>query len=216
MKTEENPQEPTQRQELRNHILDMALQLFTSHGIKSITMDDIAASMSISKRTLYEVFADKETLLIACLQKSQHEADVYIKRVYDSSSNVMEVILRLYESSIERLHHFNKRFFEDLKRYPKVNELVEERRNRDTKEKMDFFKEGVAQGLFRGDINFAIMNDLVQGQLDLLMYTNLNTKYSFLEVYEAIMFTYLRGITTEKGANLLDTFIKAYRTNQKQ
>lgn len=45
------------RLELRERIVDTALQSFVTHGIKSITMDDIAAALGISKRTLYEVFA---------------------------------------------------------------------------------------------------------------------------------------------------------------
>ena len=49
-------QEHPQRLELRERIIDTALNSFATHGIKSITMDDIAAALGISKRTLYEVF----------------------------------------------------------------------------------------------------------------------------------------------------------------
>ena len=48
------------RPELRERIIDIAVEAFSAHGIKSITMDDIATSLGISKRTLYEVFSDKE------------------------------------------------------------------------------------------------------------------------------------------------------------
>ena len=44
-------------------ILDGALKMFTQNGIKSITMDEIAESLSISKRTIYENFKDKNTLV---------------------------------------------------------------------------------------------------------------------------------------------------------
>lgn len=53
----------TPRPELRERIIETAVEAFSAHGIKSITMDDIATSLGISKRTLYEVFSDKETLL---------------------------------------------------------------------------------------------------------------------------------------------------------
>lgn len=52
--------------------------------------------------------------------------------------------------------------------------------------------------MFRDDVNFAIVNLLVREQLDMLMNTDLCDRYSFLEVYESIMFTFLRGISTEK------------------
>ena len=63
----ENVKENSQRGELRDRIIETASEAFTAHGIKSITMDDIAASLSISKRTLYEVFQDKESLLTECI-----------------------------------------------------------------------------------------------------------------------------------------------------
>ena len=67
MKTGDNMKEHPQRLELRERIIDTALNSFATHGIKSITMDDIAAALGISKRTLYEVFSDKETLLMECI-----------------------------------------------------------------------------------------------------------------------------------------------------
>lgn len=57
MKTGDNVKEHPQRLELRERIIDTALKSFATHVIKSITMDDIAAALGISKRTLYEVFS---------------------------------------------------------------------------------------------------------------------------------------------------------------
>ena len=59
----EHGKDASQRVELRERIITAATEAFTSKGIKSITMDDIAAALGISKRTLYEVFSDKESLL---------------------------------------------------------------------------------------------------------------------------------------------------------
>lgn len=88
------------------------------------------------------------------------------------------------------------------------------RRNRDSEETIAFFKLGIQQGYFRDDVNFTIVNLLVREQLDLLMNTDLCKEHSFLEVYESIMFTYLRGISTEKGAHKLEEFIREYRKNR--
>lgn len=63
-------------------------------------------------------------------------------------------------------------------------------------------------------MNFAIIGLLVRKQLDVLMETDLCDRYSFLEVYESIMFTFLRGISTEKGAAELEIFIHDYRKRQ--
>ena len=127
------------------------------------------------------------------------------------ASNVLEVLLKLYQRSIEKFHNTNKKFFEDIKKYPKVYDMLIKRRNRDSEETIAFFKLGIKQGYFRDDVNFSIVNLLVREQLDLLMNTDLCKEYSFLEVYESIMFTYLRGISTEKGARKLEEFIQEYR-----
>ena len=210
----EHTKHSTSRVELRERIILAAVELFTTNGIKSITMDEIAASLGISKRTLYEVFPDNETLLEECILKSQKDGDIFVKGVIETSSNVLEVLLRCYQWSIERFHATNKKFFEDIKKYPKAYQLMKNNRNLSSEDTVNFFKEGVKQGIFRDDVNFAIINLLVRDQLDLLMNSDICNEYSFLEVYESIMFTFLRGISTEKGARVLEDFICEYRKNQ--
>lgn len=210
----DNEKEASSRVELRERIVVKAMELFRESGIKSITMDDIAASLGISKRTLYEVYRDKETLLKECILKSQLEMTDFLSQVLAKSTNVMEVILMCYQRSIEDFHKTNKRFFEDIKKYPKIYELMNNYRDRDSDSTIAFFKMGVEQGIFRSDVNFAIVNLLVREQLDLLMNTDVCKEYSFLEVYESIMFTYIRGISTEQGAKVLDSFIIEYRESR--
>lgn len=201
----------TPRPELRERIIETAVKAFAAQGIKSITMDDIATSLGISKRTLYEVFPDKETLLEECILRGQKEGDEYLKNVLATSENVLEVLLKCYQRSIEKSHATNKKFFEDIKKYPKAYKLMTKRHDQDSEETVNFFKEGVKQGIFRDDVNFAIINLLVREQIDVLMNTDICKEYSFLEVYESIMFTFLRGISTEKGAHELEVFIREYR-----
>lgn len=200
------------RAELHDRIVTTAVDLFTLHGIRSITMDHIAASLGISKRTLYEEFLDKETLLQACIMRSQDQMDDFVRGLLEETDNVLEVILKIFQHSIERFHETNKQFFEDIKKYPKAYELMTARRAKDSEATVNFFKEGIHQGLFREDVNFEIMSLLVHEQMNLLMNTDICEKFSFLAVYESIMFTYLRGISTDKGAQELEAFIKEYRT----
>ena len=190
----ENTKHPVFRPELRERIIETAVEAFTIHGIKSITMDDIANSLGISKRTLYEFFSDKETLLEECILRGQKEADEFVKEVLATAENVLEVLLKCYLRSIEKFHATNKKFFEDIKKYPKAYELLRSRSDQDSEETIQFFKDGVKQGIFRADVNFAIVNLLVREQIDLLMNTDICKRYSFLGVYESIMFTYLRGL----------------------
>ncbi len=206
-----NVVETPYRIELRERILKSAGELFAAHGIKGITMDQIAASLAISKRTLYEIFCDKETLLTECLLSHQREIHEYITTVFNGSSNVLEVILKIYQRTIEEFHKTNKRFFDDIKRYPKVWELAKNNKNQDAESTMAFFRMGVEQGLFRDDVNFAIVNHQVHLQLETLLNSELSDEYPFIEVYESIMLIWLRGISTAQGAQILEDFIQEYR-----
>lgn len=139
----EHGKDPSSRAELRERIVETAMNAFTSHGIKSITMDDIAASLGISKRTLYEVFSDKESLLKEGILKVQEDRERYIQEIYETSHNVLEVILAVFQKSIEMFQLTNKRFFEDIKKYPKIYELMKDRRESDSEKTISFFMEGV-------------------------------------------------------------------------
>lgn len=92
----EHGRDASQKAELRERIIMTATEAFTLKGIKCITMDDIAAALGISKRTLYEVFADKESLLKECILQKQAERDKYLQEIYEQSNNVLEVILAVH------------------------------------------------------------------------------------------------------------------------
>lgn len=202
------------RQLLRERIILKAQEAFRMRGIKGITMDEIASMLCISKRTLYEIFADKQELLGACILYNQERRDEYAREVVETSSNVLEVILRIYQHAIEHFHKTNRKFFDDMKRYPKACELLAERQHRDSDRAVAFFKQGVEQGVFRNDVRFEIVHVLVKGWMDMLLDTDLCKQYSFVEVFESIMFTFLRGISTEQGARELNNFIEEYRKKQ--
>ena len=179
----EHGKDASQRAELRERILVTATEDFASKGIKSITMEDIAAALGISKRTLYEVFSDKESLLKECILKAQSDMEAYLQEVYEQSHNVLEVILAVFQKSIEVFHQTNKRFFEDSKKYPKVYSLMRERQDSDSEKTMSFFKSVVEQGIFLSDVNFGIVNMLVKEQFDVLLNTDICNEYPFIEVY---------------------------------
>lgn len=201
----------TSRATLKGCIINASAKLFITHGIKSVTMDDVASALTISKRTLYEVFPDKETLLVEVVKHGQQQADVYMSKVMAESKNVLEVLLRHFKYSIECFHSTNPRFFEEMKKYPKAFDLITNRSRKDADKAIKFFHAGVEQGIFRSDINFAIIDLLMQEQFNLLLHSDICRQYSFLEVYESIMFTHLRGISTEQGSRELEDFITEYR-----
>lgn len=204
------------RQELRDRIVEVSMEQFSSKGIKNVTMDNISSLLGISKRTLYEIFPDKETLLVCCMELSEIKAQEYLKIVLESSKNVMEMVLHVYQHTITRFQSLNPSFLQEITKYPKAYQLYLDNREASSERAYQFFQDGVNQGLFRSDVNFVIVRALIRGQFNLLLHSDIYRSYSFLEVLEAIIFTFLRGICTDKGAQILDDFIEERRNARKE
>lgn len=85
-----NNSQNSYRQELRERILATAMNEFYTKGIKAVKMDDIAKRLSISKRTLYEIYQNKEELLLEGMKAAEAEFDAHMKAFsFQQSSNVM-------------------------------------------------------------------------------------------------------------------------------
>lgn len=199
---------------LRDRILDATNSLFSTYGIKSITMDEIASNVGISKRTLYEVFTDKAALLYASISRNQSMMRNYVDGVISRTDNVLEIIMNCYKYTTKYYHNVNPRFFEDLKKFPLAFDLFTKGEKEDSKKSVDFFKRGVSQGLFRDDVNFEVLNLLLKEQMNVLMNNDVNQRYSMVVIYESITFTFLRGVSTTKGYQELEELIREYRNEQ--
>ena len=135
------------------------MEQFSSKGIKNVTMDNISSLLGISKRTLYEIFPDKETLLVCCMELSEIKAQEYLKTVLESSKNVMEMVLHVYQHTITRFQSLNPSFLQEITKYPKAYQLYLENREASSERAYQFFQDGVNQRLFRSDVNFTAAND---------------------------------------------------------
>ena len=153
---------------IKEQIINTAFDLFSQYGIKSVSMDDVAKAAGISKRTLYESFEDKETLLIEGIDHNTESLGQYLTGLEKEPFNALEVILLFYE------------------------EMMKTR--------------GVKEGVFQEGINFEIMTLLVKEQTKMLRPSNVFCKHSITEVYNTILLTFLKGISTEKGRAILDRF----------
>ena len=98
------------RKELRQRVLAVAARAFAVHGIRNVRMDDIAGSLSISKRTLYELFTDKEQLLLEIMLEHHREMHLYIAEVASRAENALEVIFAFYTRKSRELCELNPSF----------------------------------------------------------------------------------------------------------
>lgn len=195
----------------RQSIIETALAMFKKSGIKAITMDDIAAAMSISKRTIYELFNDKEDLVLQSIIYQNEKYTEEVTELRKQSTNTMEHIMRVYEKNIVMNCSTNPQFFIDAKKYTKVTEYFKQLHDRDTEKVLEFFRDGVQEGVFRSDINYGLLNLLLHKQFEFIFNSDVFEQYKFDEVYESIMLTMLRGISTEKGRSIIEDFHRSMK-----
>ena len=183
-----------------------ALDLFSQHGIISVSMDDIARNMGISKRTIYEFFEDKETLLVKGIEYNHKKMKQVLIELEEGPYSVVEEIILFYEECMKRPRWYNRKFYDDLKRYPKALELNEKNKAEFSKKCMKLFSRGVKEGVFQKGINFEIVTLLAKEQIKMIRPTGAFLNHSVSEVYKTVLFTFLRGICTEKGLAILDRY----------
>lgn len=110
----------TYRESLRMKILETAMQLFKLKGIKAVRMDDIATEIAISKRTLYEIYSNKEDLLFECLR---NENELLTKQLADyalTTENEMAVIAYFIKLRLKDLGSINPLFFTEMNKYERI------------------------------------------------------------------------------------------------
>ncbi len=195
--------------ELKDRIIQEAGKLFIKHGIKRISMDEIASRLGISKRTIYQNFKDKEDLLLHYIRQMEFLKTESIKDLSKNVETVVHVFLKLIEMHKE-FDFINITFIDDVKKYyPKANrELIDQQNRGITKIKL-FLKEGMRQDVIRKDLNIDIVAFLLQDSNRTLMNTvNLTDKsFSNWELFFTTMINFIRGISTKNGIEIVDKFL---------
>jgi len=196
---------------LKERIIENASTLFFQKGVRSMTMSDIANELGISKRTLYEVFRDKEDLLENCISTHIARADEAILKLADRSDDVIDTMMRMYARHLNELRMVNRLAINDLKKYHfNLYNILEEKQKENVHLLLPLFEKGVKQGLIRSDINFEIILWLVKSQFRALMNDDFfpTEKYSVNEFIRAIILNFMRGIATPSGNEKLDSIIE--------
>ena len=201
--------------ELRDRIIEKAGNLFIQYGIKNSSMDEIATSLGISKRTIYENFKDKEDLLISFLQKTWYERNAHFATYLTGDYNVISVFLRVIEAQ-QNLPLANVKFFEDIQKYyPQAAKLIKEDVARSNAFLRDFLRKGIAQGYIRSDLNVEVTAFLVEDGTQTYIRASYLEKppFSFQELFFTMMINFIRGISTEKGIRIIDQYLSDQEQN---
>ena len=209
-----NPQKRMTQKEI---IVEHAMKMFVAQGVKAVRMDDIAQELSVSKRTLYEMFSDKEELLYQSIE-------LYIERSVErrqqqvmSVDNDLEVMLLCLRDMVTHAP-VASRMRRNLHRfYPKVYERLEANGNKKSADDLKrWLKRCVEAGYMTttADCDFVVkvLNDSVQGMLVSDLYESRDS-VEMVSMMSYSLVIFIRGLCTVQGLEIIDSCFDKYFGN---
>jgi AcrR family transcriptional regulator len=184
--------------------------LFLTAGIKSVTMDDIAKHLGISKKTIYHFFKDKNELVVALTKKKLQEDEDQMCAIMSASGDVIEEMINMMKCSEEIFSKINPIVIHDMQKYhPDAWKQFQIFKSEVLEGKMvELFTKGIKQGYIRPEVDIKILARMRIAQFEMGFNTVLfpvaefspwKVQYQFLE-----HFNY--GICTLKGFKLLNQY----------
>lgn len=193
-----------EEKEVKERILTQAEQLFIQFGYSKVTMDEIAASVGISKKTLYKFFPGKEALVKEMITTLKCAVDDHIDAVWaneemdfmDKLKSVMSFIgkqtSKLHGPLLEDLHRNIPEIWEEIHDFRKANAV---------KRFTTFVNVGVEKGVFRKDIDKQLIIlfylHAIQGMINPETLSQL--PYSANQVFDSVIRIIFEGILSEEG-----------------
>ena len=198
---------------MREQILEKATKLFLNLGFKSVTMDDLAHEMAISKKTIYSHFQNKNQLVEACTL-----------HVFNIISEGIDHICSLQKNPIEELYEIKRFVMQHLKEeksspefqlqkyYPKIHTTLKNKQYEMMQEcTMQNIREGIEMGIYRENLDAEFISRIYFSGVTSLKDQRLfpENKYSSTQLMDDYLEYHLRGIVTPKGRKILNEIINS-------
>ncbi len=198
--------------DLKTHILAEIDVLFSRYGIKSVTMDDIAKHLGLSKKTIYQYFSDKNKL-ITTLMESKIAVQVNImQKGFEGVENAVHELFIAVDNLEEMLSNINPILFFDLQKYyPTAWALFKNFREHVLYEKvLENLRRGIKEHYYRTEINLEIIARMRIEQIDMAFNQMVFSvqKFSTSQVIRELTDHFLYGICTDEGRRLINDFKK--------
>jgi AcrR family transcriptional regulator len=197
--------------ETKDRILLGAQQLFMRRGIKSVSMDDIVAALGISKKTLYKWFETKDQLVQAVVSGHLLHSEGDCQRMATDSENAVHEIVLMMKWTKQEHADIHPGIFLEMKKYHVAAYeqwlrhkfeyiLAQIERN---------LHRGIAEGLYRAEIDIPILARLHLGSIDLVMDPELFPPRQFYlgRVMQVTDENFLRSVVTPAGLDQLNRYL---------
>ena len=194
-------------EEKEKQILIATAEVFLKFGVKSVTMDDIARELKMSKKTLYKYFDNKTTLVTAVINSFCEIDKTVIEGIYKQAGNAIDEIIEIGKYTSEKIKKIHPSVHFDLEKYyPQAWSKFDEH-------KMTYIAgcvkrnliRGIKEELFRENINIDIVTRLYTSRIDMVFDAAIfpSNEFSFEEVHLEMIRYHIRGIASAEGIKYL-------------
>jgi len=194
--------------EIEERILYKAHEMFMKYGIRSVSMDEIAGQLGISKKTIYQYYTDKDALVegVIGIEIRDNESKCLLQQ--KKSDNVIHEIFLAMETVTELLKVMNPSLFKDLEKYHAAAfKKLTDHKNKFlyavTKKNLD---RGVEEDLYRPEINTDILARFRMAAVFFIFSNELFAPNKTIQVLEEVTDNFLYGLATTKGIKLIEKY----------
>jgi len=192
---------------MRDRIKQKADELFRQFGIRSITMDEIAGQLGISKKTIYQYYADKDELVDAVTKEEVKFSETCCEKNRTVSANAIDEIFHAMEFVEIMFRNMHPSMIYDLEKYhPNGYKLFLEHKNKYLLHMIrNNLERGIREELYRREINIDILSKF---RLESMMigfnpFVFPANKYNLAELQQQIIENFLFGVSSLKGYKLI-------------
>lgn len=204
---------PSNREEIRQRAINATSEILMRTGDLSVRMDDVAQELSVSKRTLYEIFGNKEELLMECMRAHMARMSKLMDDEMNGEDDVLTVSIRHLEVIINESRENDHANFTDMDKYPKLKKLFKEHLNDVAEHMRKFMDLGVKQGVFRDDLNMDVVMKAFSVMGKMAKEESCKGAFRYDELIDGTMVVLLRGIATPQGFEKLEKY--RYKSNNR-
>lgn len=203
---------------IQDKILAQSTSLFMRFGIKSMTMDDLAKHMGISKKTLYQTVENKADLVYKVMQQHIQIEVEQIRTIQFSAINAVDEMMKIVENVASHMQEIDLSIIYDLQRhFPEAFDLFENFRQTHVRNAIQKnLKRGIDEGLYRDGMDVDIISGFyISSIVAIFDQKNFSSKsYSFLTIYGQFIKYHLHGILSAQGIKIFNK-IQSKVTNTK-
>ena len=183
----------------RERILHYAVDQFRRKGVRGVRMDDMALGLGISKRTLYEMFGNKENLLLESMKYKSREYEARYQQFAQEALSPVEIYVQAVTMQLRDINNVNPALMSESMRYAPVRQFIDEGEAQRHDKSALFLQRCVDEGYLRKDLNIELMLRLQYVIMHAIMDEELYKEFPLAEIIFFVSYMNFRGQCTEKG-----------------